>query len=283
MAKSGSVNFNADITGAAYLSGFLQEVSLKIGTPMHIGPVLKYVHATYSQEFTAWMETIAGANPDSFHHVYEWNMIGVPQGKLWKDVLKGGGNVRTATFQWKASKSVVPVSDEAKEKGVKQIHVFTWKAPVMEYGEDITISPKRGKGLAYFTGPVYTEPGRYSPVRFTTHDITVHNPGGSSVKGAFTREYINWWGSVNGGAHSTFESRVRRVLEKNTEQIMDAGLTKGTRNRTRTFGLSTIEASSAGVSAALTAGKAAATAALRNTSANYIEQARARERIIYND
>lgn len=277
------VGFNADTTEAAHLAGFLQEVSVKIGTPVHIGPVLKYVHSVYSEEFTAHMETLAQAAPDRFHHVYEWNMIGIPQGKLWRDVLRGSGNTRTATFQWKASKSIVPVSDEAKDKGVKQIHVFVWKAPVMEYGEDITITPKRGEGLAYFTGPVYSDPGRYEPVKFTRKDITIHNPGGANVKGAFTKAYIEWWGSSSGGAHGTFETRVRRILEKNTHEIMDAGLVKGTRNRTRVFGLASIEASMAGVRAAQAAGKAAAAASINKASANYIEQARARERIIYND
>jgi len=266
----------ADTTEASALVGFLQTLSTEIRTERHIGPVLKMTHAIMSEEFTDHMATIAPMQYSRFHHVYEWNMVGNPLGKLWDDKLVGGGNNRIATFAWRASKKVVPVREDFQDKGVKEIHVFVWKAPVMEYGTPLTITPKRGKFLAYFTGPT-TPYGKY-PMAITSNPIRVQNPGGPATTGAFTREYVSWWSGSGGQA--TFESRIRRVLEQDLGRMPIEATTKRFRKpRAKVFGMRAM----ADAEAAQRVGAAAAKKYLQARSANYIAQARARERLIYGD
>ncbi|QNN99137.1 hypothetical protein SEA_FAUST_34 [Streptomyces phage Faust] len=266
----GFVGFNVDTTEAAALTGFLQKLSMDIKTSRHISPVLKYTHVVMSQAFTEYMSAVAVAAPSRFHHVYEWGQVGDPTAKLWDDKLLGQGANRTATFQWRASKQVVPVRADFREAGVKQIHVFVWKAPVMEYTKTLRIEPKRGKYLATFTGPTNPE-GKYQK-RFVQGGITVKNPGGALTKGAFTKAYVDWWGGS--GAQGVFESSVRKVLEEDLGKMPIEMATKPFRRpRVKSLSIST----PANSEAAQRAGAAAAKKYLESRSRKYIEAARARE------
>jgi hypothetical protein len=271
--------FGADTGEAHALIGFLQTLSTEIRTNRHLGPVLKYTHSIMSDEFTDHMSTIAPAQQARFHHVYEWGMIGNPLGKLWSDRLVGHGNNRVATFQWRASKKTVPVREDFAEVGVKQIHVFVWKAPVMESGTPVTVTPKRGQFLVYFTGPTspeykYPGPGGEEQV-ITTNPIRVQHPGGKATTGAFIREYVSWWAGAGGQA--TFEAKIRRVLEEDLGRMPIESATA--RPRRKVIGMQ----AQANAEAAQRAGRAAAKKYLEARSANYIAQARARERLIYGD
>jgi hypothetical protein len=263
-----NVNITADTSGGEYVAGFLKGISAELKTDQHMGPVLKYIHGELAQAFDEYMTALSTAMPSRFHHVYEWNQIGNPAAKLWKNVLRGHGGSRTATWTWRASKTVVPVTEEAQEVGVKQIHVFVWKAPVMEFSTDLTIGPKRGKGIAYFTGPV-SDPGRWK-LNFTQSPITVQNPGGEQVKGAFTAAFLEWWSS-SGGAGAEFEPRIRRVLERDFKELPNT-FRKGTRSRTKKFSLS-----------GEAAGGRAAEAWLRARDNKYIEMAASRARMMGDD
>lgn len=267
------VGFNVDTAESAALTGFLQELSMGIKTSRHIGPILKYTHVVMSQAFTDYMATVAPAQQSRFHHVYEWGQVGDPTAKLWDDKLIGGGATRTATFSWRASKQTVPVRPDFKEVGVKQIHVFVWKASVMEYGKNITIKPKRGKFLAYFTGP--TNPSNKYQRQVTQNPIHVTNPGGIMTKGSFTREYVSWWGGS--GADGVFNSTIRRILEEDLGKMPIESATKPFRRaRTKTVGIGVVADSAA----AQRAGAAAAKKYLEARSRKYIEAARAREGFI---
>jgi len=273
MAGKPYVGFNADIAEASALSGFLTSLSAQIKTDRHISPVLKMTHAIMSDEFTAYMSVVAPAQMSRFHHVYEWGQIGDPTAKLWDDVLIGSGSVRTATFKWRASKQSVPVREDFKAKGVKQIHVFVWKAPVMEYGKNIVIAPKRGKFLAYFTGP--TNPESKYAMQVTQNPIQVTDPGGPMVKGSFTREYVSWWGGT--GAQGVFETKLRKVLEEDLGRMPIEEVTRPFRRaRNKKFAFQAI----ADAEAAERAGAMAAKKFLETRSRKYIEAAKARERLI---
>lgn len=264
------IGFNVDIAEASALTGFLQQLSTEIKTARHIGPVLKYTHVIMSQAFTDYMAAVAPAQQSRFHHVYEWGQVGDPTAKLWDDKLIGNGANRTATFQWRASKQTVPVRPDFKEVGVKQIHVFVWKAPVMEYGKNIVIEPKRGKFLAYFTGP--TSPAGKYERQVTQNPIHVTNPGGQMVKGSFTKEYVSWWGGT--GAQGVFDSSIRKVLEDELGKMPIESATKPFRRaRTKSFAIST----PGNAAAAQRAGAAAAKKYMESRSRKYIEAARARE------
>lgn len=268
------VGFNVDFAEAAALSGFLKTLSTEIKTTRHIGPVLRYVHSIMSQEFTEYMSVVAAAQQDRFHHVYEWGETGNPGARLWEDTLIGGGNNRIASFKWRASKQLVPVRGDFLAKGVKQIHVFVWKAPVMEYSPTIRIAPKRGKILAYFTGP--TSPSGKYKMQFTKNPITVDNPGGKLTTGSFTREYVSWWGGA--GSQGVFETRIRKILEEDLGRMpIESATKKFRRPAKKTFKLQTLGSASE----AEAYGAMAARKYLGERSNKYIEAAKARERIIY--
>jgi len=283
MAGRKYVGFNVDTDEAKALTGLLTGLSTEVKSNRYLGSVLKYTHALMSEEFDDHMLVVAGSQPSRFHHVFEWGMIGNPIGKLWANKLVGNGNNRVATFEWRASKKTVPVREDFAEVGVKQIHVFVWKAPMMEAGVPLTITPKRGKFLVYFTGPTNPEdryPGPFDedengkPMRVITDEpIRVTNPGGSQVVGAFTREYVSWW--AGSGSSQVFEGRVKKVLEEDLGRMPIESVTR--RFRRKTVSMQVLGNSDA----AHNAGKAAAQKYLRARSANYIAQARARERLIY--
>lgn len=271
MARKPTIGFNVDTAEAAALTGFLKQLSLEIKSTRHIDPVLRYVHSVMSDEFTDHMTVIAPVQPGRFHHVYEWGQIGDPRAKLWNDKLIGRGSSRIATFTWKASKQVVPVREDFKQLGVKKIHVFVWKAPVMEYSRNIEIEPKRGRFLAYFTGP--STPENKYDMGFTSKPINVENPGGPLVKGSFTREYVRWWGGAP--AENVFDQRIRQTLERDLGAMPIESATKPFRKaRTKVFGMQAI----ANAQAAEKAGAAAARKYLQGRSRRYIDAARARER-----
>lgn len=274
MAGKPLIGFNSDTREAAALAGFMAQLSLEMGTTRHIGPVLKYTHSLMVDEFINYMTVIAGAEPSRFHHVYEWGQVGDPSARLWQDVLVGGGNSRVATFTWRASKQTVPVRDDFKAAGVKQIHVFVWKAPVMEYSTGLTITPKRGNVLAYFTGP--TNPDNKYKMQFTKNPIRVKNPGGPMTRGAFTREYVKWWGGDAGS--NVFNSKIKKVLEEDLGRMpIESATAPFRRIRSKNFTIQT----PADYDSAMKAGAAAAKKYLAERDNKYIEAAKARERLVY--
>jgi hypothetical protein len=269
---------NVDTSEGQALVGFLATMSTEIRTPLHIGPVLRYAHAALARDFVEYMSSLAPTQSSRFHHVYEWGEIGVPSARLWRDVLKGHGAERMATFEWKASKKTVPVREDFAEKGVRQVHVFTWKAPVMEFDTNITITPKRGKWLAFFSGPT-TPPEKYG-MGVTNTSLTVENPGGAAVKGSFTREYVEWWGGS--GAQASFNSYLNGILANDLDaQITEniGGLVTGVRSRNKSASITTISSASA----AQAAGAAAARKFLAQRDIDYTKRADSLEAFIYRD
>lgn len=254
------MRFSVDLREGMAVGGFLKGISERIGTPQYIGPILKFVHERLSEAFDAHMEVISPTRSNEFHHVYEWGEIGDKDAQLWENVLHGHGNARVATFEWKPSHTVVPVEHPDAVGHVSEHHIFTWKAPVMEYSTNITIAPKNSDVLVYFTGP----PGPNTPeeLHFSRDPITVANPGGPDVKGAFTREYVSWW--AGSGAADLFRQELSALLET---QLGDMPLNTvagefrtGTRRRTKTISLFTL----ADAEAAEAAGRRAAYAWLEN-------------------
>lgn len=206
MARS-MVGFNVDTEGANYVAGFMEQLSIRFGDNQNMNPVLNLTHGIMEEQFIDHMSTLALANPSAYHHVYEWGRVGDPTARLWDDVLIGKGTVRQATFRWRPSKSVVPVTAEAEEVGVQEIHVFIWKAPIMEYSQDITINPHTENGISYFTGPANTNDWELKWFRGPVH---VRDPGGPYVKGAFTQAYTLWW--AGGGAALAWETTAKPIL-----------------------------------------------------------------------
>jgi hypothetical protein len=200
---------NMDTVEVSALTGFIETLSTQVNTDRNIVPVLTYAHAAMSQRFDAYMSLVSPTTPNQFHHVYDWGHIGVPQYQLWKNVLKGRGASRYASFEFRASVLPVPVPEnENAKKPFKKTHRFIYKAMIMEYNINVTIRPKTAKMLAF--------PNEEGEIVFTKGPIHVTNPGGTATTGAFTAAWSSWWGGA--GANEAFNSEIKKQLEDDFSQ-----------------------------------------------------------------
>ena len=115
--------------------------------------------------FNEYMDLKARQNTQAYHHVYEFNKTGERNSRLFKATVSSTVDGAVLSFNF----------TQAKNPN-KQGHPFPNKAEVMENGETIIITPKRGKYLKYSL-----EDGRF----VTSTKSIVRNPGGDDVKGSF--------------------------------------------------------------------------------------------------
>jgi len=254
-----------------YLHGYLDGVKSEVESTAYVGSVINYAHARMTPRLDAWIDMIAAANPESFHHVYEWpaqygdkTAVGNPAGRLWKHTLKGHGASKIASFEFKASIKPSPVNPILTKPGssgqtVKEgIHIFYWKAPAMEYGLEITIRPKLAQYLAFAgtsqkNGIVFSK----GPISFTA--------GGGKTTGRFTNAFRFWWSQM---ATSTFENDIAPSLSKD---LVKGGITGRYRSKSKNFKI----AGNSGYSA----GKAEALKKLKKNERDYITGAASRIRL----
>ena len=124
-------------------------------------------------EYTAealklYIDAQARGNPDAFHHVYEWNMVGDPSARLFSFSSKATNNLIMFVASFKQSKSVSDTSTEP----------FTNKAEVMENSMTVTIEPKMSDLLVFDYN---------NETIFTSKTITIEDPGGPFVAGSFEK------------------------------------------------------------------------------------------------
>lgn len=122
-----------------------------------------------------YIDAKARANPESLHHIYEWNMVGMPSGRLFEFTTTHSQNF--ISFVARFLPSTRP-SDNSTEP-------FTNKANVMEKQITITIQPENGDFLAF------EDDGE---TIFTSDTVVIDTPGGAAVGGSFERivkEFFN--------------------------------------------------------------------------------------------
>lgn len=167
----------------------------------HISSLIKAAHEVTAGEFVAHMSGESLRESGKYDHMYEWGQVGDPNGKLWRHVLKGNGANRSAFFEFKASKKTVPVDPKLQAVKVKKIHVFVWKAMVLENGLPVKISPKLAKYLvfiaknnttrAFSSGTGFQKNG----IVYYKGTISIARAGNNKINGAFTSEWTQWWNS----------------------------------------------------------------------------------------
>lgn len=121
-----------------------------------------------------YIDSSARVNPQMLHHIYEWSMTGSPSGRLF-DINYSVSNLGLSFLStFRQSSSIKDGSDTP----------FYSKAKIMENGVPVTIEPKKSKVL------VFEDDGE---TVFTRNGVTVTNPGGPEVEGAYERAFDSFF------------------------------------------------------------------------------------------
>lgn len=131
------------------------------------------IYNQIKKDYGEYMDAKARSAPKSFHHIYEWKKVGVPNARLFDlSFVPANGLSFKIKAEMKQSKSFVPT-----QKG-RHRHVFANKAFVMEAGMPVKIAPRHSERLVFESDgeTVYLPKGQ---------SVTVKRPGGSAVKNQF--------------------------------------------------------------------------------------------------
>ena len=160
------------------------------------------------KDFGEYVDSQARMKPQSLHHVYEWNNVGVESARLFslKKIGNEGLTFRIA-YDFKPSKSAVPTNYG------KARHVFANKALVMEDGFPVRIAPRHAERLVFeMHGSMVFMPKGES--------VVVRNPGGKSARNQFSLAYSRFFSGqlVNlsikkSGFQNLFKTDLGKALE----------------------------------------------------------------------
>lgn len=143
-----------------YSLGFLE--GAKIGTLTFNTQLANLTEQALKQ----YIDVRARANPDSLHHVYEWQRVGDPSARLFEiRGIASKNNIRF-TGEFLPSSSINENSSEP----------FTDKARIMENKISILVEPRSSDFLAFDVNGQQV---------FTVNSIFIENPGGDEVAGSF--------------------------------------------------------------------------------------------------
>jgi hypothetical protein len=219
-----------DATEAVATFKAVRNIGVSIDTDAHMSDLMDASMKIMKQDFQQYVDMLAMNMPSRFHHVYEWGQIGNPAAALWETLATGRGRDRAVTFEFRPSVTVVPIPDVPPSKSGKQlqeIHVFTWKAPVMEYGEAVHIAARNSNVLAFPNPDLESD----RPLIFTRSPVVVRNPGGTAVQGAFTTTFSDWWGgplaeaSLSDGLLEQWDDRFNESFTRELAQGLRRGKT----------------------------------------------------------
>lgn len=195
------INIRAELDKFREVGVAVATIETTLKSDRHVSSLIKAAHEVAAGEFVSHMSTAAFTEAGKYDHMYEWNQVGDPNGKLWRHVLKGNGANRAAYFEFKASKKTVPVDPKLQSVGVKKIHVFVWKAMVLENGLPVKISPKLAKYLVFVSkkktrsaisrGVGYQSNG----IIYYKGTIAIARAGNKRINGSFSNEWTQWWNS----------------------------------------------------------------------------------------
>lgn len=214
-------------------------VSHTVKSDSHVKDLMKAANVLLTSEFIMHMSRAAVAAPKMYGHMYDWGGIGDPGARLWKHNLRGRGDVRELTFDFKASKRTVPVAPALAAVGVKRRHIFYWKAPVMELGLPVRISPVIAKMLVFEEKNVKNpsssigEGYARSGIVYYRGTINIDRQGSQMHWGSFTQEFLRWFGSNQPDQilRDNLESKIKNTIRT----TVNAALRTPTRVSTKTI------------------------------------------------
>jgi len=155
-----------------------------------------------SEAFGMYVDAKARSRPKSFHHVYEWGMVGQPSGRLFQVTGQNHGSA-SFTLGYKLLPSSVPVS--ALPGGD---HVFRMKAEIMENQVTVVIRPVNARMLVFDVG------GR---TIFTPGPVTVTTPGGRAVANSMSNAFSGYFNSAAINKNPVYQN----VINNASKTIID--------------------------------------------------------------
>lgn len=156
--------------------------------------IFKAVDINYGK----YLDQKARVLPKSYHHVYEWNMLGKKEGRLWKLRKRNSSDSSMEIrYDFLTSKKVAPINPKLATPGptgkrVTRSSIFKNKAYVMEEGIPVHIKLKQAQFLAIPN--IYGFNGR-GDIIFSKGPITVQQPGGPGVKYSFAKTFSGYFSS----------------------------------------------------------------------------------------
>jgi hypothetical protein len=178
------------------ISAMNAEIELKVAAiglmkqPAFLNEVSKAVFVILGQRFVLAVDRYSATNPKVMHHVYEWNKLGHPGGRLFvlnRIGLTGGSFITETTFL--PSRKPVPIKPELAASGktgrsVSRRNIFVDKARIMEEGIEINYVTRRVQVFSDGFEPRFIAAG--TPIR-------IANPGGKFVKKSFAKFMEAWY------------------------------------------------------------------------------------------
>lgn len=151
-----------------YSAGFIE--GAQRGKPTF----LKKLGDTVTEMLNSYIDSNARVDPGMLHHVYEWEKTGSPNARLFDIdyVVTGAGLSVNSTFR--QSNSIKNGSNTP----------FYDKANIMENGIPVVIKPKKSGVLVFNDGDQEV---------FTRQPISVSNPGGTEVVGAYEKTFRSFF------------------------------------------------------------------------------------------
>lgn len=228
--------------------GYMSGLSAGISSDYYLTSVVEYAHSAMARDFNENMLVISQTNPQRFQHVYEPGEIGVPGMELWEHKLYGRGKTRQAAFEWRDSKMPILTPEERlhnaanPEDPINLVHdevdpevwdklnegsyVFRLRAPIMEYGLSVHITPRPGTKFLFIPTikTNYHRSGKKDNPSYTPHNFRFEkynkpnwnyvNPQEPSVEGTtvgqFSAQWVAFWSG--GGADATWNSNVQKAI-----------------------------------------------------------------------
>lgn len=161
--KIDAINFNKTMNSVVqYGYGFLD------GVDMNRIVFNRFLGGFAAEALGNYIDSNARMNPESLHHVYEWNRVGDERARLFDFNVNATKYSITFTGKFLLSKSVSENSTEP----------FVNKAEIMENRIAITVSPKNSTVLAFENN---------GEMVFTPNSVYIAHPGGDAVAHSFGR------------------------------------------------------------------------------------------------
>lgn len=188
------------------IDDLVSELDVKVGgieelqSPQVLTALADAVFTLSAKSFLKAMNMEAKSNPKKYHHIYEWNKVGISNGKLfmlYKQDTGNGSLIIKPSF--KQSTAPVPIDPNFLEPGktgksVVSKTIFRDKAAVMESGTPVAY--RASKPL-----PIMSD----GTLRFIAAGTYIQNfnPGGKEVKGSFEKFFKLWFNTKVGNVISS--------------------------------------------------------------------------------